>query len=386
MINTYIHYIITSDGRLYCDYFKGKKVNSFKCKIDSDLVKHSLNSPLTSKNNFIKVSSRSFSTTSKPQESSICSTNATDLLNLSPGWVTGFSDGECSFHVVVRKDNTYKSGWTIIPAYKIELHKRDLDVLIAIQKFFGGIGKIQHLSEKGHVAYSVNSIKDLHEVIVPHFEKYPLLTVKRLAFMLFRQIIELLVNKQHLNSEGLLKILGFRTLMNKGVSDELLSSFNSFSIQVTGKPLSVSNPTLTPLSLKDISKDWLIGFTDAEGCFYISFRANRKKDGYWAGLVFTIAQHSRDLLLFQLIKEFLGVGNIVQEKAKDVVRFRTDNFLQIYENIIPFFSNNALKSSKSQNYLDFCKASELIKSKSHLTEKGANEIRLIKSGMNSKRI
>ena len=79
-------------------------------KIDSDLVKHSLNSPLTSKNNFIKVSSRSFSTTSKPQESSICSTNATDLLNLSPGWVTGFSDGECSFHVVVRKDNTYKSG------------------------------------------------------------------------------------------------------------------------------------------------------------------------------------------------------------------------------------------------------------------------------------
>jgi len=49
--------------------------------------------------------------------------------------------------------------------------------------------------------------------------------------------------------------------MNKGVSDKLLSSFNSFSIEVTGKPLSVSNPTLTPLSLKDLSKDWLIGFT-----------------------------------------------------------------------------------------------------------------------------
>lgn len=49
--------------------------------------------------------------------------------------------------------------------------------------------------------------------------------------------------------------------MNKGVSDELLSSFNSFSIQVTGKPLSVSNPTWTPLSLKDLSKDWLIGFS-----------------------------------------------------------------------------------------------------------------------------
>lgn len=92
--------------------------------------------------------------------------------------------------------------------------------------------------------YTLSSIKDLHEVIVPHFTKYPILTVKRLAFIIFKQIIELLVNKQHLNSEGLLKIFGFRTLMNTGVYDELLSSFNSFSIEVTGKPFSVSNPTL----------------------------------------------------------------------------------------------------------------------------------------------
>jgi LAGLIDADG endonuclease len=87
--------------------------------------------------------------------------------------------------------------------------------------------------------------------------------------------------------------------MSTGVSDKLLSSFNSFSIEVTGKPLSVSNPTLTPLSLKDLSKNWRIGFTDAEGCFYLSFRANRKKDGYWTGLAFTITQHSRYLLLFK---------------------------------------------------------------------------------------
>jgi len=75
-----------------------------------------------------------------------------------------------------------------------------------------------------------------------------------------------------------------------------------------------------------------------------------KKNGYWAVLAFTITQHSRDLLLFQLIKEFLAVGNVVQEEGKDVVRYRTDNFLHIYENIIPFFSKNALQSSKNQNY------------------------------------
>jgi hypothetical protein len=52
----------------------------------------------------------------------------------------------------------------------------------------------------------------------------------------------------------------------------------------------------------------------------------------------------------------------VQENlvGKDVVRYRTDNFLHIYENIIPFFSKHALQSSKNQNYLDICKASEII--------------------------
>jgi hypothetical protein len=49
MINNYIHYIITSDGWLYCDYFKGKKIDSFKCNIKSGTVKHSLISPLTEK-------------------------------------------------------------------------------------------------------------------------------------------------------------------------------------------------------------------------------------------------------------------------------------------------------------------------------------------------
>jgi hypothetical protein len=74
----------------------------------------------------------------------------------------------------------------------IELHKRDLAVLLGIQKFFGGIGKINHLPKKGHVVYSVTSVKDLHNVIIPHFTKYPILTIKRFTFILFKEIVELL--------------------------------------------------------------------------------------------------------------------------------------------------------------------------------------------------
>ena len=47
---------------------------------------------------------------------------------------------------------------------------------------------------------------------------------------------------------------------------------------------------------------------------------------------------------------------------------------------------NKLQTSKNKNYLDFCEVSKIIKSKSHLTEKYLEKIKLIKSRMNSKRI
>ena len=53
---------------------------------------------------------------------------------------------------------------------------------------------------------------------------------------------------------------------------------------------------------------------------------------------FSIVQHSRDLLLFNAIKELLGIGSILEEKNKNVVRFRVDRFFIICEHIIPFLA------------------------------------------------
>ena len=69
-----------------------------------------------------------------------------------------------------------------------------------------------------------------------------------------------------------------------------------------------------------------------------------------------------------------------------MVRFRIAKFSIICEHIIPFFNNNALQTSKIKYYLYFCKASEIIKNKYHLSEKGLEELKQIKSGMNSGRV
>lgn len=64
------------------------------------------------------------------------------------------------------------------------------------------------------VIYSVSSIKDINNVIIPHFDKYPLLTQKRPDFLLFRNSSKMaigLINEgAHLTTEGLTKIVSYQ--------------------------------------------------------------------------------------------------------------------------------------------------------------------------------
>lgn len=84
----------------------------------------------------------------------------------------------------------------------IGLHSRDLALLLEIKEFFE-CGIIVKNDSKNEVSFRVNSLQDLTKKIIPHFEKYPLLTPA--DFKLFKQVIELMQNKAHLTTEGLKK-------------------------------------------------------------------------------------------------------------------------------------------------------------------------------------
>jgi hypothetical protein len=65
----------------------------------------------------------------------------------------------------------------------------------------------------------------LINVIIPFFDKYPLITQKRADFILFKQAIELINDGAHLTEEGLTKVVSIKASMNKGLSDKLLTVF-----------------------------------------------------------------------------------------------------------------------------------------------------------------
>ena len=58
--------------------------------------------------------------------------------------------------------------------FSIALHKKDWIILELIQKYFG-VGNIFKNGENG-VQFRVESIRDLSNVIIPHFEKFPLIS------------------------------------------------------------------------------------------------------------------------------------------------------------------------------------------------------------------
>jgi hypothetical protein len=61
--------------------------------------------------------------------------------------------------------------------------------------------------------YRVSSLKNL-QIITDHFDSYPLITQKRADYLLFKQAIAIIKNKEHLSIEGILKLVGIKATLN----------------------------------------------------------------------------------------------------------------------------------------------------------------------------
>lgn len=103
-------------------------------------------------------------------------------LNLiNPFFITGFTDGEGSFMISVRKSSAHRQGWKVQASFVITLHKKDLELLKSIQFSLGGIGSIDPKGEN-MIQLRLFSIEQITNIIIPHFYKYPLLTQKKADF------------------------------------------------------------------------------------------------------------------------------------------------------------------------------------------------------------
>jgi len=292
---------------------------------------------------------------------------------LNPWFVTGLVDGECTFVISIQRNNNLKLGWYVKTRFAINLHKRDLSVLLKVQEFFCGIGSITKSKTTNSVSYSVETTNDLINVIIPHFKNYNLLTQKGADFILFKQVVELVNNKAHLTIEGLKKIINIRASINLGLSDLIKTNFIKIN--------PVERPKIITKKISD--PNWIAGFVNGESNFNLTIQKNKAfKIGHRVQIRFRIYQDERDLNLLELLIKYFGAGRIEKHKSTKVANLTITNLSTITKIIIPFFEKYTLLGVKNLDYLDWSQVAKLMNEGKHLTIEGLDLIRTIKASMN----
>jgi LAGLIDADG endonuclease len=294
---------------------------------------------------------------------------------LNKWFITEFSDAESSFIILVQPRSDSKTKWRIKANFSICLNTKDRKILEDI-KYSLGVGRIYTSGTK--VFYRVEKFNEL-QMIVDHFDNYPLVTAKKLDYALFKECFNIIKDKKHLTYEGLLKIVQIKSSLNRGLSENLKKQFKiNVNEKLKFKFEGIPDPY------------WVTGFTSGDGSFNIKTTNSRMGK---IQLRYSINLHIREKdVIAGLFKYLYQYKNLKEEITKCIYYTETSvaiqivKFSDIINVIIPFFDKYPLQGQKKLDYNDFKKVSEMMLRKEHFNEEGYSVILRIKKGMNLRRI
>lgn len=140
-----------------------------------------------------------------------------------------------------------------------------------------------------------------------------------------------------------------------------------------------------------LSPWYIVGLVDGEGCFAVTIsRHKTKKLGYDARLIFEIEMRADDRGILERLQATWDCGLIFDLQYhrygwKPHVKYAVKSHRDIVKTVIPFFKKYPLQAKKRKDFVDFCRAAEVISQKRHLTREGLDELREIRQFMNKRR-
>ncbi len=226
-------------------------------------------------------------------------------------WLVGFTDGDGSFTIYRSKDGK----WTLF--FKLTQSTYNLRLLYFVKTQLG-VGSVSFEVNNSKADFRIRDRKTIGSILLPIFDKYPLLTSKFYSYSKFKEAYHILENNSLTNQDKDRLLLD---LTSKQRPENYISpawGVINFEVNNTNQAKLV------------MSKYWLIGFTEAEGSFYlVSKTSTRIAHG------FEITQ-KLDVIVLKAISLILGI-NAVKEKNTYYVTITTNS--RAIENIISYFHN-----------------------------------------------
>ena len=132
----------------------------------------------------------------------------------------------------------------------------------------------------------------------------------------------------------------------------------------------------------NLDAQWITGFVDGEGCFYVGINPHEEMTaGYQILPEFTVVQHERDVQLLHALKAHFGCG-VVRKNHGDRMAYRVRGRAHLQERIVPFFVEHPLRSKKRVDFEKFRRILSIMETGDHLTADGVEAIRHIANKMN----
>lgn len=136
-----------------------------------------------------------------------------------PSWLSGFTDGEGCFLISFNENARFPLKLEVRPSFSIgqgkhrRSYKSQTHILTRIESYFE-CGSVRKYKRDGMMKYEVRNLSNLCDIIIPHFEKYPLLTQKEEDFNKFKEICLMMRSNHHRNEQGLKTIIDLACGMN----------------------------------------------------------------------------------------------------------------------------------------------------------------------------
>lgn len=131
-----------------------------------------------------------------------------------------------------------------------------------------------------------------------------------------------------------------------------------------------------------ITANYIVGFTDGEGCFYVQIRTDCR-----IVLRYFISQRFDNREVLEAIQKFFGVGYVhlkAQEWGKEYRRSRRPSYVfevtkqdHIQNVIVPFFRKHRLQGIKRFSFEKFAKVADLAKGRQDTRLLSNEELNLI---------
>lgn len=286
----------------------------------------------------------------------------------SDWFLTGFSDAEASFGILIKRSSTYKLGWVVEANFQIGTHIKDAQLLREIHNQLKGVGHVYEYPKRNKAYFIVTRPKDFVNVIIPHFDNFPLHSAKMIDYQLWKECILLMKNGSHLTQSGLEQIIHLKSALNLGLSNQLQKAFPNI--------VPLIRPSYIPLD-DPLHPDWVSGFIIGDGSLTVSIKSTNQ---VIAALDININERDKPVLI--KLQQFFNAGVIYPNPHNNACTFRVTRFAHLVSFILPHLKSYPLSGNKLDNFNCWLEIVLLMEQKSHLTFDGLTKIRSLVNKLN----